>query len=194
MSEAEVISACENVRRDFNWLVLSDPKVLQGALTVLAAMIAASTALYIALKIYPIQKQKDKDLQIQAETRSVYAETIAVLGAYFGLVCRKVNYLESNSEELKLAWTSVIHQQGVVRLYASEAVNTRVNGFVKSMRMFKEVKLNDALRKDDPQKWKTDRAEALKNCKAARKAMVSVMRSDLHQLPVTDEFHDSVED
>lgn len=71
----ETITACENVCRDFSWLNIFGPWV--GPAT-----IAAITALIIAFIAYPWQKQKDRDLQILAEKRKLYAEFLNSLAEY----------------------------------------------------------------------------------------------------------------
>lgn len=69
-----MITACENVCRDFYWLASFDPRVVQGLFTFTAALIASFTALHIAKKVYPIQKDKDRDIKIDEEKRSVYRD------------------------------------------------------------------------------------------------------------------------
>lgn len=75
----EVISACENVCRDFSWVFLSDPRILQGICTLLAAGIAGGIALYIAIKVYPKQKEVDRQHQIKLEQRKAYEELVQLL-------------------------------------------------------------------------------------------------------------------
>ncbi len=63
-----MITACENVCRDFSWLgSFSD----WGP-----AMLASATALVIAFKAYPQQKNEDRKLQIALEQRKAYEELV----------------------------------------------------------------------------------------------------------------------
>ncbi|MBO9428954.1 hypothetical protein [Sulfitobacter sp. R18_1] len=70
----EMISAGQNLREDYLWLANLDPAIIQGLLTLLSASVAALVALYIAKKIYPIQKDKDREIKIDEEKRAVYRD------------------------------------------------------------------------------------------------------------------------
>ncbi len=74
MTAAETITAWDNISRDFSWMTNLDPRVIQGLLTFLSAATAALVALHIARKIYPIQKDKDRDIKIDEEKRVVYRD------------------------------------------------------------------------------------------------------------------------
>jgi hypothetical protein len=52
--------------------LITDPNVIRGALTLVAAMLASSTALYIALFVYPQQKEIDRRFEIRKEQREAY--------------------------------------------------------------------------------------------------------------------------
>lgn len=77
MASAEVMTVCENMCRDFWWLVPSDPRVIQGLLTVLAAGVASGTAIYIAKWVYPKQKETDHALEWRAEKRKLFREFLS---------------------------------------------------------------------------------------------------------------------
>ena len=70
----ETITVCESICRDFSWFWSLDPSIIQGLLTVAAAAIGAGVALYIAKKVYPIQKEKDREIKIDEEKRQVYRD------------------------------------------------------------------------------------------------------------------------
>lgn len=53
---------------------LADPRIIQGVLTMLAALVASGSALFIAYFIYPKQKEVDKRNDLAAEHRVVYKE------------------------------------------------------------------------------------------------------------------------
>lgn len=77
MASVEVITACENVCGDFGWLVPDDPRIIQGFLTVVAAIIASCTAIYIAQVVYPKQKEKDHALDWRAEKRALFRQFLS---------------------------------------------------------------------------------------------------------------------
>ena len=66
MSEVEVISACQNVCRDFSFLRYVGPWI--GP-----ALLASATALVIAFRAYPWQKQLDRGFELDIEKRRAYA-------------------------------------------------------------------------------------------------------------------------
>ncbi|OWY16131.1 hypothetical protein B6V73_13185 [Thioclava sp. JM3] len=68
----ETITACENVCRDFS--VLISPEVFQGLLTLAAAFVAGLFARHIATNVYPVQKEKDRDLKIDEEKREIFRD------------------------------------------------------------------------------------------------------------------------
>lgn len=66
---SEVISACENVCRDFSWVTGL------GQFSV-PALIGSATALLIAFVAYPWQKAKDQAFQLRKEQRVAYRDFI----------------------------------------------------------------------------------------------------------------------
>jgi hypothetical protein len=50
-----------------------DPRIIQGILTLLAALLGSCTALWIAYRAYPNQKDKDRDLEVRRERRKAYS-------------------------------------------------------------------------------------------------------------------------
>ncbi|UWS80101.1 hypothetical protein N1037_03480 [Phaeobacter sp. G2] len=83
MASVEVMTACENVCRDFSWLVLSSPRVIQGALTLCAAFLASGTALWIAYRAYPAQKIADRILQEAHERREAYRRFLQAANEHY---------------------------------------------------------------------------------------------------------------
>ncbi|WP_170332523.1 hypothetical protein [Ruegeria arenilitoris] len=77
MSEAEVITACENVCRDFSFMRHFGPWI--GP-----ALLASATALIIAFRAYPWQKQLDRSFELDVEKRRAYAAFFASLIDLFG--------------------------------------------------------------------------------------------------------------
>lgn len=74
MASVEVMTACENVCRDFGWILSADPRIVQGVLTLGAALVTAGVALHIAKHVYPVQKNKDRDIKIDEEKRIVFRD------------------------------------------------------------------------------------------------------------------------
>mgnify|MGYP001817854895 CR=1 FL=1 len=99
----ERISAFENIGQDFGWLPFSDPSVIQGLLTLGAAALGASVALHIARSVYPLQKEKDRELKIEEEKRGIYRDFLRSVDALinsnlFGSLEKKLElYLECKS-------------------------------------------------------------------------------------------------
>lgn len=73
----ETITVCESICRDFSLIWFADPKVWQAGFTLLAAIVASGSALWIAYKVYPVQKEKDRQLQIRAKRRQAYLSSIS---------------------------------------------------------------------------------------------------------------------
>ncbi|PJE30304.1 hypothetical protein SAMN06297129_0835 [Pseudooceanicola antarcticus] len=67
----EAITVCESICRDFSLIWFLEPKPFQALLTLLAALIASLTALYIAICVYPRQKSLDQKLEAAREARTV---------------------------------------------------------------------------------------------------------------------------
>ncbi|KEO57442.1 hypothetical protein [Thioclava indica] len=61
------------------WLKELDPRVLQGSLTVLAAVIASGTALWIAYVAYPRQKRFDRVNDWNRDKRESYGQFLSHL-------------------------------------------------------------------------------------------------------------------
>jgi hypothetical protein len=93
---AETITAWENMRNDFGWMLSLDPRVVQGLLTFLSAATAAAVALYIARTIYPIQKDKDREIKIDEEKRLVYRDFLKNIN---GLINQRL--LDEQAEKLR---------------------------------------------------------------------------------------------
>jgi len=93
---SETITACESICRDFHWFWDLDPSIVQGLLTVGAASIGAAVALYIAKSVYPLQKEKDRDIKIDEEKRLVYRDylkniELIVNSRHYGEVADRVD-------------------------------------------------------------------------------------------------------
>lgn len=69
---------------------------MQGLLTIGSAVIASSVALYIATKVYPIQKDKDREIKIDEEKRLAYRDFLKEID---GLVNNRL--FESREEQLR---------------------------------------------------------------------------------------------
>lgn len=89
MASVEVMTACENVCRDFGWLG-SFPD--WGP-----TLLASATALIIAFCAYPWQKKRDRELQIELEQRVVYSELVS---SVYVLAKRIREVRPSNPEEV----------------------------------------------------------------------------------------------
>ncbi|WP_010137421.1 hypothetical protein [Oceanicola sp. S124] len=74
---SETITVCESICRDFSWIWFADPKVLQAGMTLFAAAVASCTALYIAQRVYPKQKEVDRKNEISKDRRLRYYEICA---------------------------------------------------------------------------------------------------------------------
>lgn len=96
MIPAETITAWENISNDFLWMVNLDPRVVQGLLTFLSAATAALVALHIARKIYPIQKNKDREIKIDEEKRLVYRDFLKNIDSFLNQ-----RLLDTQAEKLK---------------------------------------------------------------------------------------------
>ena len=83
MASVEVMTACENVCRDFGWIFDVDPRIIQGFLTFLAGLSASIAALIVAFVAYPWQREKDRVFELQREQRSVYREFITTMNNFF---------------------------------------------------------------------------------------------------------------
>lgn len=55
-----------------DWLTALDPKAVQGLFTLVGVLVASGTALYIALWVYPEQKEIDRRNELRRERRSLY--------------------------------------------------------------------------------------------------------------------------
>jgi len=86
MASVEVMTACENICRDFWWITVVDPRIWQGLLTVVAAGIASVTALHIAKSVYSEQKKIDRRIQKEHERREIYRGFWEVTNRHFSVV------------------------------------------------------------------------------------------------------------
>lgn len=87
MATAEVMTACENVCRDFSWLVA----LADWGPTLLTCLVA----LFIAFFAYPWQKKRDRKLQIELEQRAIYRDMVASIDD----VSRNISKLSANSAD-----------------------------------------------------------------------------------------------
>ncbi|WP_083098550.1 hypothetical protein [Pseudophaeobacter leonis] len=71
MASVEVMTACENVCRDFEWL--------GGFSDWGPALLASTTAFIIAFYAYPWQKERDRKLQIALEQRTAYKDVFDLI-------------------------------------------------------------------------------------------------------------------
>lgn len=144
MASVEVMTACENVCRDFSWLWAIDARVWQGLLTIVAAVIASGTALHIAVRVYPRQKKVDQILQIELEQRTVYKEIVASVNALTESISKisttnpedarsTIEFCLSQKRELEimLVQTSILSDANIVKCVA-ECIE-QVDGMLKKI-------------------------------------------------------------
>ena len=91
-----VLAFCERCAPDLA------PQVAQGVLTLLASVLASGVALWIAYKAYPAQKQKDHELQMQAEMRSLAAQYFSEIAALKVFYCTCDDESKKPSKGLEL--------------------------------------------------------------------------------------------
>ncbi|SMO58728.1 hypothetical protein SAMN06265173_106154 [Thalassovita litoralis] len=146
--------------------------MLQGLLTVLAAIIASVTALYVAKRVYPEQKRIDHANDMLKEKREAYRKFLGGMNAVFTAI------VQTDFEKAKLN-THELHALGSDFLcFASPEVAASARHYLDCMQDYRQKrfkKVNGSL-----VSWKDEGVQqAKKATERARANTISAIRSDL---------------
>lgn len=151
MASVEVMTACENVCRDFGWVTSVDPRIWQGSLTLLAAVIASCTALYIATRVYIGQKKTDRRLEIFGGLLAASVEVLALanrLRKQVDNVCMNFERLkELENDECYVATLEELEQKLIeFQLLAPEPVFDAATELLKVLGQYRRVPMQRLMR------------------------------------------------
>ena len=117
--------------------------------TFLTALVASATALWIAYTVYPLQKEMDRNLQIDAEQRKLVAQLVSALEE----LTIKVNGSNAVDIEKVPYFTDEIAAVdaaiGVVRVYDLSGLPEAADDYKKSVKDWR-LKILNAKRKRPP--------------------------------------------
>ncbi|WP_442773316.1 hypothetical protein [Paenirhodobacter enshiensis] len=138
----------------------ADPRVVQGFLTFLAALVAAGSALIVAFFAYPAQKNKDRGNEIMRERRDTYR---ALASAYEDFRRDSLrNWFDPPSDfpESVLSFFSLRRASGQLLISAPDAVCDRCHDFISSaaeLGKYLASNIHSAERNDDEFRKEVDK-------------------------------------
>ncbi|MBU2867874.1 hypothetical protein [Pacificibacter marinus] len=83
-----------------------DPKIIQGILTFSGALVASCSALWIAYRAYPSQKQADRALQKEHERRDVYRRFLRAANVHYASI--SMAHWSKNADPLKSTYLDLV--------------------------------------------------------------------------------------
>lgn len=170
---SETITAWENVCRDFSWLGRIDPRVVQGILTLLAALVASATAIYIAKWVYPQQKNIDRRNEVFNEKREAYRKFLTAMNSLYTAVLDK---------DKAGALTRMLDLHAVasdMACFASPEVAVFARDYLDKVQKFRSIAF--ALTPEGKLKSQKEWSKAKAEAEQARVKVIAAIRMDLFE-------------